>query len=84
MSPVHQVLGTPELLDIVLRCLRDQIHQDAKAGISTDVASTNPPVKWKAGFMSLVLVNQAFFYASVGILWERMHSLDPFLSLLEA
>ncbi|KAJ3516889.1 hypothetical protein NMY22_g14093 [Coprinellus aureogranulatus] len=43
----------------------------------------NSQVKWKAVFRDIAFVNRAFFVASADILWEHMHSLEPFLALLE-
>ena len=38
--------------------------------------------KWKGPVANLATVNQSFFHAAVGIVWEHMDSFEPFCSIL--
>ncbi|KAJ3502119.1 hypothetical protein NMY22_g18696 [Coprinellus aureogranulatus] len=84
MSPTHEVLDTAELLSLILSSLRDIVHKDRGMEYPIDEPlRSNAQVKWKAVFRDIAFVNRAFFLASADILWEHMHSLDPFLALLK-
>ncbi|KAJ3535898.1 hypothetical protein NMY22_g6273 [Coprinellus aureogranulatus] len=84
MSPTHEVLDTAELLSLILSSLRDIVHKDRGMEYPIDEPlRSNSQVKWKVVFRDIAFVNRAFFLASADILWEHMHSLDPFLALLK-
>ncbi|KAJ3516887.1 hypothetical protein NMY22_g14094 [Coprinellus aureogranulatus] len=81
---VHQVLNTTELLSMILESLRDRVQKDQGVACSTDESLLgDSQVKWKAVLKDAAFVNQPFFHATVDMIWEHMHSLEPFLSLLE-
>ena len=90
-----QVLACEDILPAIFLHLQDLLgHRKegdaAKAETSTsegDVQGQEAQVEdslsnWKSGFISLLMVNRAFFHAGASVLWGTMNGLPPIFKLL--
>ncbi|KAF6757966.1 hypothetical protein DFP72DRAFT_1065220 [Ephemerocybe angulata] len=76
----RQVFTNLELTGIVFQYLKDETLKEADTIQSGMPMSL--PTSWKQFFARLACLNRAFFHASIDVLWENMHSLEPFFGVL--
>lgn len=67
VPPMIQVLGSKDILPIILGCLRQSFSEWER---------------WRSAFASILRVNRSFAWAGIGILWHTMTSIVPALKLL--